>query len=145
MKIVINKCFGGFRLSNEAYEKLIEYGIPVRKYIKEKRDPNTRLYEKLKENEGEIIFDRKLTPQGEDKFNDLYYTLHLDDEDRYWDCWTSGNRSHPLIVKVVEELGEKAGSRFSKLIVVEVPDNVEWYIDDYDGLEHIAEKHETWG
>jgi hypothetical protein len=28
--------------------------------------------------------------------------------------------------------------------VIEIPDDVEWIIVDYDGMEHIAEKHRTW-
>jgi len=27
---------------------------------------------------------------------------------------------------------------------VEVPDDVDWYVEEYDGLEHIAERHRTW-
>ena len=45
MKIVKNSCFGGFGLSDEAYEKLIEYGIPVGKYHEEPRNPKTGLYD----------------------------------------------------------------------------------------------------
>lgn len=28
---------------------------------------------------------------------------------------------------------------------VAIPDGVIWHIEDYDGLEHIAEDHRTWG
>lgn len=146
MKVVINTCYGGFGLSDEAYEKLIEWGVPVRKYIMETRKENGQ-YVPVPENEGEIIFDRELTLPGEDTFNDLYYkykdtTSTL--KSRYWDDWTRGNRSHPLIVCVVEELGEKANGPHAKLKVVEIPDDVEWFIDDYDGIEHIAENHRSW-
>ena len=27
---------------------------------------------------------------------------------------------------------------------VEIPDDVEWQIEEYDGTEHISEKHRTW-
>lgn len=54
-------------------------------------------------------------------------------------------RNDPDLVAVVEELGEAANGRFSKLRVVEIPDGVEWQIEEYDGLEWIAEKHRTWG
>jgi hypothetical protein len=30
------------------------------------------------------------------------------------------------------------------LEIVEIPDDVEYTIEEYDGLEHIAEKHRTW-
>ena len=54
-------------------------------------------------------------------------------------------RNHPLLIKVVEELGDKASGRFACLEVVEIPDDVEWQIEEYDGSEWIAEKHRTWG
>jgi hypothetical protein len=28
--------------------------------------------------------------------------------------------------------------------VITIPDGIEWEIKEYDGLEHIAEKHRTW-
>lgn len=143
MKVVINKCFGGFGLSDEAYEKLIEWGVPVRKYIDQVRDPETLLYKPEPLNDGEIIFDRTLTPLGEDAFNDSYYKYkgHVN---RYWETWLSGTRNHPLLIRVVEELGEKANGRHAALKVVEIPDDVQWEIDEYDGNEHIAETHQTW-
>jgi hypothetical protein len=44
----------------------------------------------------------------------------------------------------VEELGDRADGWASELVVVEVPDNVKWHIEEYDGSEHIAEDHRTW-
>ncbi len=54
------------------------------------------------------------------------------------------NRSDPDLVKVVEELKNKANRSYSKLESVEIPDDVEWAIEDYDGIEWVAEKHRTW-
>lgn len=31
-----------------------------------------------------------------------------------------------------------------KLAIVEIPDDVKWHVDEYDGNEHIAEDHRTW-
>jgi hypothetical protein len=28
--------------------------------------------------------------------------------------------------------------------VIEIPDDVEWEVEEYDGLEWVAEKHRTW-
>ena len=53
-------------------------------------------------------------------------------------------REDPVLVAIVEEMGEKSWNRFSALKVVEIPDGVDWYIEDYDGMEHIAERHRTW-
>ena len=53
-------------------------------------------------------------------------------------------RNDPILVEIVEQLGEAANTRFSELQVVEIPDDVEWEIEEYDGNEWIAEKHRTW-
>ncbi len=46
-------------------------------------------------------------------------------------------RENPKLVECVETLGERANAEYSDLIVVEIPDNAEWDIDDYDGMEEI--------
>lgn len=137
-KIVINTCFGGFGLSEAAYAKLIEWGVPVRKYIEQKRDPETDLYLPEPANEGRVIFDHVLSP--EDKMAASMTRLR----GRYWDTWTRSARDDAMIVRVVEELGEKANGKCAKLKVVEIPDGIEWEIDEYDGNEHVCEKHRTW-
>lgn len=135
--MVINKCYGGFDLSDEAYEKLIEWGIPVRAYVEQKQDPKTHLYLPEPANEGEVVFDRDLAT------SDLSKSMR-ELAGRYWETWLDDNRSHPLLVKVVKELGGRASGRFGKLKVVKIPDGVDFTIEEYDGLEHIAESHRTW-
>jgi hypothetical protein len=44
----------------------------------------------------------------------------------------------------VRELGADADTRFAKLKIVEVPYGVEWTIEEYDGVEWVAEKHRKW-
>lgn len=53
-------------------------------------------------------------------------------------------RNDSKLVQVVEELGEQSWGNFSSLKVVEVPDDVEWYIHEYDGIECIHEAHRQW-
>ena len=53
-------------------------------------------------------------------------------------------RDDPILIQVVEELGEKANGMSASLKIVEIPDDVEWIIQEYDGIEHVAEKHRTW-
>ena len=57
-----------------------------------------------------------------------------------WDI----ERTDPNLIKVVENLGEEANGPSSRLKVVEIPDDVDWYIEDYDGVETIHEKHRIW-
>ena len=53
-------------------------------------------------------------------------------------------RKHNSLVVLVEEMGEAANGGFTKLKVVEIPDDVEYNIYDYDGMETIHEKHRSW-
>jgi hypothetical protein len=53
-------------------------------------------------------------------------------------------RNDPKLVECVEKLGKKAGGALANLEVVEIPDDVEWTIEEYDGSEWVAEKHRTW-
>ena len=58
-------------------------------------------------------------------------------------CWDI-ERDDPHLVKVVETLGKKANGRFARLKVVDIPEDVDWKIEEYDGLEWVAEMHRTW-
>jgi hypothetical protein len=53
-------------------------------------------------------------------------------------------RNNPKLVQVVEELGALANGSCAKLKIVEIPDDVEWEIEEYDGSEWVGEKHRTW-
>ena len=57
---------------------------------------------------------------------------------------TNNSRNNPHLVQVVEELGSKADGRFANLKIVEIPDDVEWIIEEYDGIEWVSEVHRTW-
>jgi hypothetical protein len=55
-------------------------------------------------------------------------------------------RDDPALIAVIEELGKKANGPYASLqIVRDVPDDVKWSIEEYDGSEHVAEYHRTWG
>jgi len=53
-------------------------------------------------------------------------------------------RDDPYLIKVVKELGMSANGAHANLKVVEIPGDVDWQIDEYDGNEWVAEKHRTW-
>lgn len=116
MKIVINGCFGGFHLSPLA-ETLIakKKGIDIK--FKDGFDGK------------EISTDQALSQDGILFIHSNLGRLSRDDAD---------------LVSVVEEIGEAASTSVSELYVVEIPDDVDWVIDEYDGMEIIAEKHRTW-
>ena len=120
MKIIKNTCFGGFGLSDKACEWLIENkGWKVTEYEK---DGNT-----LKDAEAELIVSTS-------SLGGKYWTKENRDE----------LRVNKDVIECVETLGEKANGQCAKLKVVEIPDDVEWYIGDYDGIETIHEVHNKW-
>jgi hypothetical protein len=53
-------------------------------------------------------------------------------------------RDDPALVQLVEELGAAAADGYSELRIADVPDGVQWFIEEYDGKEWVAEKHRTW-
>lgn len=81
-----------------------------------------------------------LTP--EDTFLIHYYRGQVA-EANYW-IPSDVLRDDPALLQVVEELEEEASRKPSKLRIVEIPDGVDWKIEEHDGLEHVAEKHQTW-
>lgn len=114
-KIVINRCYGGFGLSHDA----------VLKYAELK---GWNLI--VKENNSAMV--------GHE------YYLDEENEDNYWYHGMIKDRSDPDLVKVVESLGEKAYGWAAELSVVEIPDDVDWEIGEYDGIEWVQEKHRRW-
>jgi hypothetical protein len=65
--------------------------------------------------------------------------------DHFYAYSLSEDRNNPLLVEMVETLGSKMASGFcASLKVVEIPDGIEWEIDEYDGAESIHEVHQSW-
>lgn len=54
------------------------------------------------------------------------------------------NRTAPELIECVETLGKKASGMFADLTIIEIPDNVDWSIDECDGKEQVCEKHRIW-
>jgi hypothetical protein len=55
-------------------------------------------------------------------------------------------RDDPDLIAVIEELGETCDTKDCTLKIVEIPDDVRWYIDaeTRGGGEQVAEQHRTW-
>lgn len=63
----------------------------------------------------------------------------LKDEDKI------ATRTDKDLIEVVKLLGEQANGMCAELEVIEIPFDVDVTIDEYDGSEHVAEVHRTWG
>jgi len=63
-------------------------------------------------------------------------------DENWW--YMNIERDDPYLIQIVHEMGEEANGRFANLKIVEVPEDVDWEIAEYDGREWITEKHRTW-
>ena len=55
------------------------------------------------------------------------------------------NRTDPKLVECIEKLGEKANADCNTdLVVIEIPDQIEFGIMDYGGMEIVYEKGHIW-
>lgn len=65
-----------------------------------------------------------------------------------WHMDTDVRRDDPVLIQIIEKLGvEHAGGGFAKLKIIEIPDDIPhdgWIVQDYDGMEWVAEKHRVW-
>lgn len=102
MKIVINKSYGVFALSNKGMERLSELSHQAKQVYD--TNPNKKRYS--------------------------YFGI--------------ADRNDPNLIQVFEELGQEAYEEGRKYKIVEIPDDVDWIIKDYDGKEWVAERHRTW-
>jgi hypothetical protein len=128
-KIVYNACYGGFGLSHEAIMRYAEIkGITL--HVDEGR-LGTSYYlcpheewEQIRKEEGAS----PVSPERFERSNALYFS------DREIE------RNDPALAQVVEELGDKANSRFAKLRITEIPAGTLYRIDEYDGIESVETK-----
>jgi hypothetical protein len=141
-KIVVNRKHGGFGLSPKAEKRYLELIGKECYFYKQ---------EKYKHCDGEDKY--VLIPEEEAAQTMFYYTYtknfgdvvkKFPKNDKHF--WYDGNleRTDPILIQVVEELGEESYGPCAELEIVEIPDDVEWEIDEYDGYESIHEKHRSW-
>lgn len=150
-KVVINDCFGGFCLSPIAQERYLEL-IGKKAYFFENDFENDK-HMPLEKGTSKFLSSTFTVPNPDDfiKHEKKWYEMTAEEKEEYNKIYKSISfyasdlkRDDPLLIQVVEELGEKANGSYAQLKIVEIPEDVEWEIEEYDGSEHIAEKHQTW-
>lgn len=60
-----------------------------------------------------------------------------------WEGWELSKnefRSHPKLIEYIKKFKHSNPD----ISIIDIPDDVEWYIDEYDGLETIHETHRIW-
>ena len=129
-KIVINSCYGGFSLSVEGMKRYAEIkGLPL--YIE--GDDFCLTFWTIPAEERTGLIDQKnwstFTNEERKQSNQLVdkYTISSRDFDR----------TDPILVQVVEELGSKADGSCAKLTIETLEKGTLYRINEYDGYESI--------
>jgi len=77
--------------------------------------------------------------------SDGWYThYYTDAEHKDYFSPADIQRDDSALLKVVKDLGKEAWGNSAELGIIEIPDGVNWTIEEYDGQETIAEIHRTW-
>lgn len=139
-KVILNKGYGGFSISAQAHKLYAEkLGKDLFYYVGH--------YEKPR-----VVYTKVSFEEFSKQFNLFYFysTKDLGDSltkgefareeyDEYELNLDESHREDPILIEVVEELGEEeASGRFGTLKIVEIPDelaNGNYMIDNYEGIE----------
>lgn len=141
MKIIKNVCFGGFSLSNKAlllyFKKRFDCDNPhCYIYNHDRTFTEVSVKEALEaKNEGHLFLS--VSPLSDQEIWEKAYFSHSFSDEKE-------KRTDPTLVEVVEELKEAANGEFARLKIVEIPDDVKWKIENYDGVETIREISREW-
>ena len=124
MKIIINRCIGGYGLSREA---ILSYAEKV----------GIQLYYLDLHKLGVLCFYTKPIEELQGLQVHEMNSLHIHEY--------AISRTDTLLVDVVETLGGRANGQYAQLKIVEVPDDVQWHIVCMDnGIESVHENHRVW-
>jgi hypothetical protein len=140
MKIVINRCYGGFGISHEGMMRYFE--IKGQKVWPEQTNDYWKFWtywtvkpeDRLESKEGEAFYAMPMSERAAYNKKHSEQTVYQRDVPR----------NDPALVQMVEELGKKADGEHAELVIVEIPDGVSWDIAEYDGMERVEESHRSW-
>lgn len=159
VKVVINVCFGGYGLSYKALKRICDIqGKKIYAFkSKYNSDYSQTTYEPISIEESERTFNVSYfsveNPNDYTKMEKSWCDMTMDEKDahnkKFNDIYVSSymfndDRTNPLLIQVVEELGHEADGSCAELKIVEIPDGVDYEIDEYDGNETIDEVHRSW-
>jgi hypothetical protein len=115
-KIVYNACYGGFSLSEAAMRLYAEKkGLPF--YVWKDPADLTKQY---------FTADPSGMTEIDNEFDEKYSLYEHDFK-----------RTDPVLVEVVEELGDKANGSYAKLCMIALPAGTKYRLEEYDGFETV--------
>jgi len=120
-KIIFNTCFGGASLSDKAIERYAELkGITLYKG-EQSSFGGSHHYYLCSESERRTWLDT------DPKHNDMYFSCRD----------ILADRTDPVLIQVIEELGNDANGWAADLQITELPAGTQYHIHEYDGNERI--------
>lgn len=132
VKVVYNADYGGFSLSERAVLRYAEIKGLTLYPEKEPRFGFTYYWLAPPDERDSIVSDEdwwKVSDEDRVASNKRYAELVLEPREI--------SRTDPVLVRVVEELGESANGEHARLRVAEVTAGVRYRIDEYDGRESV--------
>lgn len=162
-KVVINKSYGGFMVSPEVTIELFKIENNTDKiYIyeemldRDEKDPIYGYFKRVDEFEFDEFGSLIVNNECRDTWGLHVATSNLGRIANPRDLRNSNNK-HILtiqyntdredlnLINMIERLGsERCSGEFAKLKIVEIPKDIEYQIEECEGIEWIAEKHRTW-
>lgn len=139
-RIAVNKQYGGFSLSPKGEAAYLDKKGKQAFFYKQvayKHREGKDEYERVDADDKSIITFTTTKDFGERATDDLF------DDDVYFSS-RDIPRDDPDLIAVIEELGTEASGTCATLAITEIPDDINWLIDEYDGYEHVEEAHRTW-
>ncbi len=150
-KVAINTCYGGFSLSPKAIKRLAELNGVECYFFTGLMD--ALVPSSMEDCTDELFWNAYTVPNPIEVAGsqDGFAGWSLEDRQKSnakWDKITlterPSERDDEKLIQVIEELGENANGYCARLKIVEIPTDIEWEIEEYDGSEWVAEKHQTW-
>lgn len=136
MKLVINKCFGGFSLSNEGLARFYQLHGRQTYFFKQNHAKGDYAPLEPGERAGLLSYAFDVPNPNDFKQKELWAEHYLTNRPE--------DRSDPFLIQTIEEMGKKADGLCAELRIIEIPDNISWELDEYDGIESIHETHRSW-
>jgi hypothetical protein len=122
MKVILNRKYGGFGLSQKALERLKKQGWTVTNF-KEDHTPIDR--------RADLLLKPKGTTYG-----------HVSEEILYVNWWkhqenSNEFRTRPDLIALIEKLGHDANGKHANLQIEQVDNDYYWEVKSFDGMEKI--------